>query len=69
MDELSSAGTEVLTEAETAVYRCLTREPLHIDQLTRACKLGSAQVNSLLVQLELRGLVKRFPGQLYLKVK
>lgn len=69
MEEIRSAGTEGLTPAEAQVYQNLTREPVHIDGITRATGLGTAQVNSVLIQLELKGLVKNFPGQLYLKVR
>ena len=57
------------TELEQKIISVMSREPLHIDQIVRGAKLTSAQVNSVLVQLELRGFVKRFPGQMYLRVK
>lgn len=69
VEEMSVARTDLLNDAEKAVYHCLTREPVHIDQIIRTSRLGSAQVNSVLIQLELKGLVKHFPGQLYLKIK
>jgi DNA processing protein len=56
------------TEIEQKVYSLLKREPQHIDQLIRQSGLTSAQINSTLVQLELKGVVKRFPGQLFLRV-
>jgi len=31
--------------------------------------LGVAQVNAILIQLEMKGLVKSFPGQLYMKLR
>ena len=56
-------------ELEQKVMAVMTREPLHIDHILRRASLAPAQVNSILTQLELRGLVKRYPGQLYIRVK
>lgn len=67
--ELDQAQPNSLSELELKVVTVMTREPLHIDQILRLSGLASAQVNSTLVQLELKGVVKRFPGQLYLKIK
>lgn len=57
------------SELEEKIISVMSREPLHIDQIVRLTKLASAQVNSVLIQLELGGIVKRFPGQMYLRVK
>jgi DNA processing protein len=67
--EIDAAQPLDLTEAEQKVYRALNREPSHINQVQRRSELNSAQVNSALTRLELKGVVKRFPGQLYLRVK
>jgi DNA processing protein len=68
MAEIGAARNEILGELEQKVVSIMTREPLHIDQILRLSGLATAQVNSTLVQLELKGVVKRFPGQLYLRV-
>lgn len=65
----SDCRPNLVNSEEIAVYDCLSREPLHVDHITRLSKLGSAQVNAALMQLELKEIVKAFPGQLYLKVK
>lgn len=57
------------SDIERRVIEVMTREPLHIDQILRRSALASAQVNSALVQLELKGIVKRYPGQLYIRLK
>jgi DNA processing protein len=67
--ETGQTTFELLSEIEKRVIEVMTREPLHIDQILRRSSLASAQVNSALVQLELKGTVKRFPGQLYVRVK
>jgi DNA processing protein len=67
--EIASAQLDNLSELEQRVIGVMSREPSHIDQILRRTNLASAQVNSTLVQLELKGIVKHFPGQLYLRVK
>lgn len=67
--EIQAADTAGLSELERKVIAVMKREPLHIDQILRLAALAPAQVSATLLQLELRGLVKRYPGQLYLRVK
>ena len=67
--EMANGNYVAGSELEEKIISAMSREPLHIDQIVRQTKLASAQVNSALVQLELGGVVKRFPGQMYLRVK
>jgi len=67
--EIQAADDQGLNELEYKIITVMKREPLHIDQILRRAALAPAQVSSTLTQLELRGLVKRYPGQLYLRVK
>ncbi|MCL6588550.1 MAG: DNA-processing protein DprA [Firmicutes bacterium] len=69
VSEIACAQLDNLSEIEQRVIRVMSREPAHIDQILRRTDLASAQLNSTLVQLELKGIVKHFPGQLYLRVK
>jgi DNA processing protein len=67
--ELDVAAPGPMSALEQQLYGILTREPVHINQIQRRVGLTAAQVNFVLTQLELKGIVKRFPGQLYLKIK
>jgi DNA processing protein len=67
--DTNSIPTGPLGDIEKQVMAVMTREPLHIDQILRRSALASAQVSSALVQLELKGLIKRFPGQLYVRLR
>lgn len=67
-EEVGAGRMGQLDPVELQVYRCLTREPSHIDQIIRTTQLGVAQVNAILIQLEMKGFIKSFPGQLYLKL-
>lgn len=58
-----------LDSLEVKVFEVMSREAMHIDQITRRSQVGAAQINAILVQLELKGVVKRLPGQLYLRIK
>jgi DNA processing protein len=58
----------VLDDAESALYRLLSPEPVHIDELIVKTGLPAAQVTSLLLALELRGAIRQLPGRSCIKV-
>ncbi|HTK86801.1 MAG TPA: DNA-protecting protein DprA, partial [Nitrospiraceae bacterium] len=55
-------------ELEHGVYRCLTWEPIHIDDLIEQCGLSAAEVSGLLLGLELKGLLRQIPGHSYVRL-
>jgi len=52
-------------EEEQRVLDCLDVYPVDIDTVQRVTGLGSGRVLDLLLQLELKGLVRQQPGQMY----
>jgi len=54
-----------LTSAEKKVLDKLSPYPIHIDKLVRELSLSAGDVSSLLLQLELKGLVTQSPGKLF----
>ncbi|HYH02495.1 MAG TPA: DNA-processing protein DprA, partial [Bacillota bacterium] len=58
-----------LSDLEAKVYTALSLEPVHFNQIQRQTTLAAAQVNYVLTQLELKGIARRYPGQLYLRAK
>ncbi|MGI5839086.1 MAG: DNA-processing protein DprA [bacterium] len=62
---VSSVAAAGLTAEETQVLQCVTDDPLHIDQIVQKCRLVSDRVAAVLMYLELKGLVRRLPGQLF----
>jgi len=54
-----------LTPEEKKIIDELSPYPVHIDKLVRHLSLSAAQVSSLLLQLELKGLVTQSPGKLF----
>jgi len=53
-----------LTPEEKMVLAEMSPYPMHIDKLIRQLSLSAAQVSTLLLQLELKGLVTQSPGKL-----
>jgi DNA processing protein len=54
-----------LTAAETEVYRALGPYPLHIDELMRKLAVDAGRLAGILLQLELKGIVRQEAGKLF----
>ena len=54
--EIGAASNLACNEVEAKVLGFLSREPIHVDQLTKTIGLPSAELNSILVQMESKGL-------------
>jgi len=54
-----------LTEEEEVLYELLGETPLHIDVMIRESRFDPGKVSSLLLNLELRGLVSQWPGKCF----
>jgi len=51
-----------LDKEEAAVYKLLEQGPMLIDELIRKTSSGAVMINRLLTSMQLKGLVRRFPG-------
>ncbi len=56
-----------ISEAEKTIYDCLSKEPLHIEQLIAGTKLTAGSISAGLISLRLKGLIKQLPGSLFLR--
>lgn len=56
-----------LSEEESMLYECLGETPLHIDVLIRESRFDPGKVSSLLLDLELKGLISQWPGKCFSK--
>jgi DNA processing protein len=56
-----------LQEREKKLFKSLTFEPLHIDELSRKSALTPMEVSDILLHLELAGWVEQLPGARYLR--
>src|SRR6266581_4308709 len=54
-----------LSPSERTVLDLMSREPLHLDDLTERSRLTTPAVAGILLGLELKALVKQLPGQRY----
>ena len=58
-----------MTAGQQRIYDNLDDKPVHIDCLARKCQKTGAEIMESLLRLELRGFVKRWPGQYYSKAE
>jgi DNA processing protein len=56
-----------LTGEERVLYELLSETPLHIDVIIRESRLDPGKVSSLLLNLELNGLISQWPGKCFSK--
>jgi len=56
-----------LTEEEKVLYELLGETPLHIDVMIRESRLDPGKVSSLLLNLELKGMISQWPGKCFSK--
>lgn len=63
----NSAGLEV-EEDELKLLNCIAYEPLLLEDIVNQSKISPALINLLLLNLELKGLIKQMPGQYYLRI-
>jgi DNA processing protein len=56
-----------LSVAEKTIYDCLTKEPLHIEQIIAGTNLPPGGINAGLISLRLKGLIRQLPGSLFLR--
>jgi DNA processing protein len=54
-----------LPEEQRGLYGLLTENPIHIDEIIRESQLEPGRVMSLLLELELKGLVSQWPGRCF----
>jgi len=57
----------VLSDPQRRVYKILSDEPLHIDEVVDRSTFSAAEVTKLLLELEIRRLVKELPGKNYVR--
>jgi len=56
---------ENLDENEKGIYCCLADGPMHIDIIAQKSGLGTAVVNSVLIIMELKGMIEQMPGKIF----
>lgn len=54
-----------ITKCEKEMFTLIEKEPLHIDNICLLSNKSIEDVNAILLQLELKGLIKQLPGKIY----
>lgn len=57
-----------LSPEETKLFSCISPDPVHIDKILKTTTLETSQVQSILVLLEMKGLVKNIGGMNYIRL-
>jgi DNA processing protein len=66
VQEVETPGRDLAGE-EKVLYELLGETPLHIDAIIRESQLDPGKVSSLLLNLELKGLISQWPGKCFSK--
>lgn len=56
-----------MAESERKVYEIIGNYPIHVDQIVRAGGMDAGEVLSILMQMELKGIVKQLPGKMFVR--
>ena len=56
-----------LSNCEKTIYDCLSKEPLHIEEIIAEVDSTPGSINASLISLRLKGLIKQLPGSMFLK--
>ncbi len=57
-----------LSPEEQKILSLISSTHTHIDEISRELNIHISSLNSILTMMEIRGLIKQLPGQLYIKV-
>ncbi|EEG76748.1 DNA-processing protein DprA [Dethiobacter alkaliphilus] len=70
MSEQETAATKAvqLSDTQASVLETLQYEPAHFDEIADRCGLPAPQLAATLVELELAGLLRKLPGNFFLRV-
>ncbi|MCX5776604.1 MAG: DNA-processing protein DprA [Candidatus Firestonebacteria bacterium] len=60
--------TVTLTEIESKIFNIINNEPMHIDEIISIVKIKAGSLATALINLELKGFIKQYPGKLFVKL-
>jgi DNA processing protein len=64
-EAMNGPGMELLTSMEEVLFRSISTDPLHVDEIASGARLSTAEALTTLLHMELRGLVTALPGKRY----
>jgi DNA processing protein len=56
-----------MDEAETVLYNIIGDYPVHIDKISREGNMEPGEVSSLLMKMELKGMIRQLPGKMFVR--
>lgn len=62
-----AASSHIIGEVEEKIYDFLSEYPKHIDEIVRELELDPGEALSLLLDMELSGMIKQLPGKLFVR--
>ncbi len=60
-------GPMDMDESETRIYEIIGDYPIHIDQIVRMGEMDAGRVSSILMRMELMGMVQQLPGKMFVR--
>jgi DNA processing protein len=58
-----------LSAEEREIIGALSLQQRHVDDIIHLCRIPSARASASLLMLELKGLVRRLPGNMFMRVR
>jgi DNA processing protein len=55
----------IADDCQKDIYNMLSKDPCHIDTLVQELKINSRQINSALLIMQAKGIIKQMPGKFY----
>lgn len=66
-DTFKEKPVPLMDESEKAIYDLIGDYPIHIDQITKQGNLEPSETSSLLMSMELKGIIRQIPGKLFVR--
>lgn len=63
-----TADIDELNPKEKKILECLSRDPIHVDQLALKTQMTTSELLSILLQLEFAGFVNQMPGTMFVRL-
>ena len=67
LDTFTREPPPPLEERERSIYGLIGDDPLHIDEIARLVRFGPAETASILMRMELKGVVRQLPGKRFVR--
>lgn len=66
-DTFKETPTPPMEVSEKEIYNVIGDYPTHIDQIAKQCNLEPSHVSSILLRMELKGMITQLPGKMFVR--